>query len=199
MKRNVIVLGIGMAALLALAIPAAATTVVDFDSVTTQKKAILQDCGDLNWGNFGMATYDHKGANTGYYNAAVSGDYVALNAWGEPAGFSSDNPITLVGAYFTAAWRNGLQVNVEGYLAGDLVYSTVFTIDTYSPMWIQFDWDDVDHVMFQTSGGEAAGFAQDTYQFAMDNLTYHTPVPGAVLLVGLGTGLTGWLRRRRSL
>lgn len=202
MKRNTIVLGIGIAAILLSTMPATAGTVVCFDDLTTAPRLpdnIPAGYGGFNWTNFGVAKDDHKGVNTGYYNAAVSGDYVAFNHYGDPASFSSDTPITLVGANFTAAWRDGLQVDVEGYLAGDLVYSTAFTIDTYGPKWIQFDWDDVDQVMFRSSGGVGVGFAQDSYQFAMDNLSYHTPAPGAIILAGFGTGLTSWLRRRRAL
>jgi len=203
MKRNAIVFGFSAVTLLLIAMPAAAASVVSFDDLTTAGRLpddIPDGYGDLHWENFGAVRYDYAGVGTsGYYNAAASGDYVAFNHYGHPSGFFSDKPVTLVGAHFTAAWRNGLQVDVEGYSAGELVYSTTFTIDTYGPTWVQFDWDDVDQVMFLTSGGEPAGFVQGTYQFAMDNLTYHTPAPGAILLAGLGTGLTGWLRRRRAL
>lgn len=200
MKRNVIILGIGIAALFLTAMPAAAGTVLCFDDLTTGPRLpddIPVGYGGLYWDNFGVAKDDHKGANTGYYNAPMSGDYVAFNHYGDPAGFSSDDPFNLVGGYFTAGWRDGLQVDVEGYRAGDLVYSTAFTIDTHGPTWVQFGWDNVDQVLFRSSGGETMGFAQDSYQFAMDNLTFHAPAPGAILLAGLGTGLTSWLRRRR--
>jgi len=201
MKRNAIVLSIGVVALCAMAMPAAASSVICFDDLTTGPRLpenIPVGYGGLYWDNFGVAKDDHKGPNTGYYNAPVSGDYVAFNHYGEPAGFSSDDSFNLVGAYFTAGWRDGLQVDVEGYLAGERVYSMAFTIDTHGPTWVQFGWDNVDQVLFCSSGGQSVGFAQDSYQFAMDNVTFHTPVPGAVLLAGLGVGLTGWLRRQRA-
>lgn len=199
MKRTAAIVGFGIVVLFVMGMPVQAADTIAFDDITSAERVSFTNYEGFEWDNFGVATYDHKGAYTGYYNANVSGDYVAFNQWGVPAAVSRDNPFCLVGAHFTAAWRNGLQILAEGYLEGDLVHSRTFTVCTCDPTWVSFDWGYVDHVVFSTSGGESAGYAQNSFQFAMDNMVYHTPAPGAILLAGMGAGLTGWLRRRRAL
>ena len=199
MKRITAIVGFGMVVLFFMGMPVQAAGTIRFDDITSAERVSFVDYEGFQWDNFGVARYDHKGTGTGYYNANVSGDYVAFNQWGEPATVLRDNPFSLVGACFTAAWRNGLQILAEGYLEGDLVHSRTFTVDTYDSTWVSFDWGYVDQVVFSTSGGESAGYAQNSPQFAMDNMVYHAPAPGAILLGGLGAGLTGWLRRRRTL
>jgi len=201
--KSTIVLGIGIAALLAAAMPAAAATTIDFDDAITDPITwhMPTGYGGLQWSSrWGVMSGDYYGDNSsGYANGTVSGEYVAFNSMGMPVEVDSYDPFTLVGAYFTAAWRDGLEINVQGYLDGDLLYSKTFTVDPYGPTWVQFDWGCIDQITFSSSGGTPVGWRLSGTQFAMDNLTIHAPAPGAIILVSLGTGLTGWLRRRRTL
>lgn len=76
----------------------------------------------------------------------------------------------------------GSSVSPDGaYAAGEL---WSWNIDDPAP---QLHWD-----------GEA-DLAFRTYMDTRDNPTPTVPAPAAVVLGVLGTGLTGWLRRRRSL
>jgi len=190
--------------LAALAGAPAGATLVDFDDVTAGPEAAMADgYAGLHWDNLWVLDATHFASNpSGHVNGLVSPDYVALNAWGDPAEFSGA-PFDFVGAYLTSAWRDGLSVDVEGYRDGTLVYGQTLIIDTYGPVWFPADYANVDTVRFVAYGGtHHDGYAGDGTQFALDNLTYSVgtvPTPGAVLLVGVGTALAGWLRRRHAL
>ena len=197
MKR-IVALAVGLVSLAVLCSPASAT-VDKFDEVTSLSEAgIPNGYAGFTWQNFWVlnaATF--AWSPSGYANAVVSPDYVAFNAWGQPAQFSGE-PFHFVGVYLTSAWRDGLNVDIEGYRLGTLVYGETVVLDTSAPLWFAADYVNVDTVRFISYGGtHHYGAAGDGTQFAMDDLTHVTiPAPGAVLLVGLGTGLTGWLRRR---
>lgn len=206
MKKNAIVLSIGLTAFLVIAMPAAATTVVDFDDAIADPITWHMPTGyaGFSWSSkWGVMSGGYYGDSpSGYANGTVSGDYVAFNSMGMPVEISRDTPFAFVGAYFTAAWRDGLQIDVEGYLAGELLYGETFTVSTQSPTWVLFDWGHTDQIVFSSSGGTPVGWRLSGTQFVMDNLTVgaaHAPAPGAFLMVGLGAGVTGWLRRRRAL
>ena len=204
--KKAILLGIGMVAIGLLMSTSAVAGVTTFDDVTT---------ADIQWGISsgydGFVWSDHWGVMkgsyydpnpSGYSNGVVSPEYVAFNSMGNGVEFSAGAPFDLIGANFAAGWRDGLLIEVDGFLNGASVASTEFTVDTSGPLWVEFNWT-VDQVTFASSGGTPAWQTSGT-QFAMDNLTTReampsAPAPGAVILASLGAGLTGWLRRRKAL
>lgn len=102
----------------------------------------------------------------------VSGDVVAANGDGDSS-FWADEAFDLESAFVTATWNDGVVLEVEGYLDGVLVGTQVFTINTDPTQHLHFDdaiFDNVDEVVFRSSGGTPGGFNGNAPYFAMDDL-----------------------------
>jgi hypothetical protein len=145
----------------------------------------------LSWSNFYVldtAAYQPSG----YVNGVVSGTNVAYNGNGSAAAIS-DGAFTLNSAYFTAAWNDGLNVAVQGFLNGNLAHSLAFTVGTSGPTLVTFNWL-VDAVTFSSSGGsDNRAYGGSGTHFAMDNLRINeaVPEPSAILLLTTMLALVG--------
>jgi hypothetical protein len=158
-----------------------------------------QDYHGLSWNNFiftSTASYPPSGA----VNGTVSGTNVTFNGFGNPASFGSTNAFDLNSAYLTADWRDGLQVEVQGYRGQALAFDNTWILNTTSPTLINFNYLDVNQVTIITSGGVNAGYGADGTQVVMDNLTVtFVPEPSPVALGALGAlGLAFWKLRKRQ-
>ena len=148
---------------------------------------------------------------SGWQNGTLSSPNVAFTFSGGPASFTSATatPFTLNSLYLTAAWRDSLQITIEGRLGGlggTLVDSITAQINTSGPRLFSLDWSNIDTVSFRASGGvHNDAFTGDGTYFALDNMTINeatsaTPIPGALPLFagGLGAlGLLGWRRKKK--
>jgi hypothetical protein len=133
---------------------------------------------------------------TGYKNGLVSGNNVAFNDRGNPASISG-GAFNLNSAYLTAAWNNGLQVEVQGFVGTTLTYDNTYTLNATGSSLITFNYFDVDDVDFISSGGTSAGYLGKGTQFAMDDLAISAvPEPASLTFAGLG-GLASLLAFRR--
>jgi len=177
-----------------------ANSTLTFDDFTTPDYEIIPDgYGGLNWDKFHVTNKEYR-RYSGFNNGTVSGSYSAFNTWGDPSTVTSDELFSFHGAYLTAAWNDGLNIDIGGYLNGDLLHSRTVIVDTSGPVWFDFNYNNIDKLHFVSYGGIDAGTSGAGEHFVMDDFKYsviHTPVPGAVILGSLGVCLVGWLKRRR--
>jgi hypothetical protein len=200
MKKNLSKL-IGSLIVAGLAASAQAQTeLITFDDLPANF-AIPNGYAGLSWNNF----YALNGVNynagdgvsaSGYANGLVSPNNVVYNAEGNPA-YIIGGQFNLNSAYLTAAWNNGLQLEVQGFVGGTLSYDNTYTVNATGPALINFNYLGVDRVNFISSGGVNAGFGDSGEQFAMDNLSATiVPEPTTLAMAGL-SGLSLMLFRRR--
>lgn len=187
----------------------AQATIVGFDSGITEgydgEGFVPNGYAGLNWNSFVAVNATPYVAAYGYMNGitygVVSAPAVAIGVTSSSS-FSSSAAFSLVNLYMTAVWNNGLNVNIDGYLNGNLVDNYVATLDGTAPLLITLDWGDVDNVVFTPSGGTNAGFGNSGVQFAIDNVTIGTPFdapePLTLSIFSAGFGGIAFIRRKRK-
>ncbi len=189
-------------------IPKCAATVVTFDDIpknTGSASFIPSDYQGLVWSNFWVSNAvlftDAYGSN-GYYNGMVSASNVAFNGFAQPAEIDSATNFDFLSACLTGAFNSNLNIEVEGFHAGTMLYATTVVASATSPTLCAFDYLNVDRLYFSASGGQDAGFpasqgAGDSH-FAMDNFNFEfVPEPSTFLLTGAGVLTLCALRKRR--
>ena len=97
--------------------------------------------------------------DSGYNNAAISSPNVAFVLNGVIGSISSATPFSFYGAYFTAPWLNDLSVEIKGYLLNTEVYSQTITISSTASFFFLADWNNIDKITFEGSGGTDAGYS----------------------------------------
>jgi len=183
----------------------ASATVLTFDDITNvvSEGFIPNGYGGVNWNKKGWIHKDRYNVS-GYENGTVSGNYTAFNAFAA-VGTVSDGLFDFNSAYLTAAWNNGLQVEVTGYLNATQLYQTTVAPSYSGPTLYNFNFQGINRLTFRSFGGTDANPNDDGAgeHFAMDNFSFGpavaTPEPASLTLLGLGVlGLAGYARRQRK-
>ena len=165
----------------------------------------------FNWNNFG---YLGRGpfAESGYINGLVSAPFAGLNSFANPASFTTtdDSAFTLTSLFLTAAWHDGLNVEIIGSRNGTVLDAQNFIVSPTGPTLETLDWSGIDTVSISTSGGtidpnyEFEILDVEDTQVVIDDITINgldsTPaVPEPSTFVLLGTGILGLVGVRRKL
>jgi len=156
--------------------PAVAETINfdDLDPFWSHLQSVPPGYAGLDWKNFmsmHVATDYGKGTLTGYVTGMVTPEFIVFNENGLPAEISSDKPFTLVSACLTAAWLEGLEIAVVGYLDEKLVKAMTVRVTPTASQLFTFDFKGVNRVTFTPSGGTGlSGFTGSGTFFVMDDL-----------------------------
>ncbi len=159
---------------LSLASPASAG-LITFDNIR-HANGFSEDAIPTGWAGFDWSsrfwwTDSQTAPDTGYQFGIVSAPNVVFNAAGAKVSFRRKTLFELDSFYLTAAWRNGLEVEVTGFRHNVEVDSTTFIVNASGPTLETLDWE-VNKVTFRSFGGTSAGYdgGIDGNQFVLDNL-----------------------------
>lgn len=158
----------------------------------------------LVWSNFvavnAITDKAHNGFSGAYYGM-VTVSNIAYDAFGDPAEIDSTGTnFNFLNAYITGVFRSNLDVEVQGFRNGSLLYDQIVVVAATAPTQFTVNYVDIDRLTFNSFGGDYAGFGGTAGTFVLDNLTFEfVPEPSSFLLTTIGA-LTFWaiLKRKRA-
>jgi len=211
MKNRLSPLPLALFALVSLPlISGRSQTLITFDDLSQTSTGLVSTNipngyeGLTTWSNmFVVNAVRDTAANgtNGYYYGMMSASNVAYNGFGLPAEIDSPGSnFDFLSAYFTGAWNSNLNIEVQGFGTGGLLYDTTVVVSATSPTLFTFNYLDIDRLYFDSYGGEVAFGPSPEYNFVMDNMTIDfIPEPSSLLLTGFGAfSLWAFLKRKRA-
>jgi len=181
-------------------------TVITFDDISTPNifASIPNSYQGLSWSTsfstLNAFSFTDGSALNGYYYGMVSSSNVAYNGSAFPVEIDSQGTnFNFLSAYLTGAWNSNLNIEVEGFRSGGMLYDTTVVASATSPTLFAFDYLNIDRLTFNSFGGQSAGFStHGGANFVMDNLTVEfVPEPSSFLLTGAGVLTLCVLRKRK--
>jgi hypothetical protein len=197
---------LGIVALVLIAACSASATgeiTLDFEDVAPGE--IPDGYGGLQWST-SFHVYDKTGLDpgwTGYQNGVVSGNRAAYN-WYALDAQASDGLFTFHGAYLTAAWLEGLEVQVLGYDTSVSTriprYEEIVSVSQTEATWFDFDFVGIDSLWIRTPEGiQDPPPGTTNLNVIVDDLTIEfIPEPSTSALFALGLFALALRRRRCS-
>lgn len=181
-------------------IPASRANVVTFDDLTengTNLLVVPSAYHGLVWTNFNAlnsVVLTNYFSPSGYYNGMISPSNVAYNGFGNPAEIDlADGNFDFLSAYLTAAWNSNLNVVVQGFSGATMLYSTNVIVNWTGQTLVDFNFQNIDRLTFDSFGGTNAGVPGAGEQFVMDNFSFaFDPAPPGFVSVAIA-GTNVWL------
>jgi hypothetical protein len=210
MNTKLFLLPVALLSFLALSsVSTHSQTIITFDSPplsTGNGSFIVSPYEGLSWSNFGRVNgvlnpTVYPSITNGFYYGVVSASNVAVNAGGAPSEVDSlGTNFEFLGAYFTGGWHSNLNIEVQGFRSGTLLYDTTVVASATSPTLFTFNYLNIDRLYFNSFGGQTAFGFDGRNQFAMDNLSVEfIPEHTSLLLAALGAlMLWPFLKRRQA-
>ncbi len=142
---------------------------------------------------------------TGDYYGMVSLSNVAAIFGSNDLGPNSevDSPGTnfnFLSAYLTGTWNSNVNIEVQGFRGGLLLYDQTVVASATNPTLFTFNYLNIDRLYFDCFGGQPAfGVQGNDYLFTMDNFSFEfVPEPSTVLLTAAGALLLWpFVKRKR--
>ena len=176
-------------------VSASGANLITFDdlSETANGRYVPNGYQGMVWSNLWcfnaiLATNRPEVGVSGYYYGMASASNVVYNAYGTPAEIDSPGTnFNFLSTYLTGAWNSNLNIEVQGFNDGNLLYSTTVVASATSPTPFAFNYLNIDQLTFNSFGGLPAGFQDTGEHFVMDNFSFEfVPEPSSFLLTGAG-------------
>jgi hypothetical protein len=184
-------------------------TIVTFDDIPTGLQTFTMGDGtvftivphvaltngyqELNWLNLSAVNaplLTSRFGPNGDLFGMVSISNVVGNSDGAPSEISSPNTnFNFLSTYLTGRWNSNLNIQVQGFKGGSLLYDQIVVASATSSTLYTFNYLNIDQLRFTPFGGQNAGFPSggSGAYLAMDNFSFEfVPEPSAFLLTTAG-------------